>query len=146
MEYDLGMKNLRLRLIISIITLISTFFILPCFAKNPEAFYAKKFCQRRAGALEYRLPNARRIDCLTPVYAIEVDFSNNYLEALGQALTYACFSSKKAGVALILRKNTDNRYLTELKKVIEYHKLNVKIWIIPSNYGNSWAISNRKLF
>ena len=52
-----------------------------------ERDYQRELC----GGLrqEVTLPNGARADCLSPTHAIEVEFSEKWAEALGQALSYA---------------------------------------------------------
>jgi hypothetical protein len=38
---------------------------------------------------EFTNPDMSRTDCISPTHAIEVDWSDHYLEAIGQALHYA---------------------------------------------------------
>ena len=52
------------------------------------------------GKLEAKVATGR-VDILTSIYAIEVDYVRNYREAVNQALRYAQETKKKPGVALI---------------------------------------------
>ncbi len=78
---------------------IVTGLTLPFFASaNPESWYVEQSCQ---GEIEVTLPDRSRVDCLTDTHAIEYDFTNKGLEAIGQALHYARMTGKKAGIVLI---------------------------------------------
>ncbi|WP_100913519.1 hypothetical protein [Pseudoalteromonas spongiae] len=92
-----------------------------------EAYYVKRNC---SGAIEHRLPDKTRIDCLTDTHAIEYDWGKKWHEALGQSLYYSAMSGKKAGIVLIVNPKTKDRYLTRLNKTIEAHGLNVDVWTI----------------
>jgi len=76
---------------------IGLFFGTACFAKS-EAEYVKENC---TGQIEYRLPDATRVDCLTETHAYEFDFCNKWAESVGQALYYADLTEKKPGIVLI---------------------------------------------
>jgi hypothetical protein len=53
--------------------------------------------------LEVVLPNGSRADCLSDTHAIEVEFSEHWAEALGQALSYAGSTGLKPGIFLVCR-------------------------------------------
>jgi hypothetical protein len=44
------------------------------------------------------LPNGTYVDCLNDTYAIEVDFSNKWAEAIGQSLMYAAELERLPGI------------------------------------------------
>ncbi|EPZ49323.1 hypothetical protein M902_0698 [Bacteriovorax sp. BAL6_X] len=91
-----------------------------------EDSYNEKFCKLQGGITELK-----RIDCVTNVYAIEVDRAKKWREAIGQSLQYAYLSKKKPGIALITSKSQkDREYLKLLKEVIKYSNLDIKVWII----------------
>ena len=47
---------------------------------------------------EYRFPDGTRADCISATHAIEVDFSEKWAEAIGQALHYALWMAELLGV------------------------------------------------
>jgi hypothetical protein len=55
--------------------------------------------------IETGLPSGGRVDCINHAYAIEVDFSGKWHQAIGQALYYAAETGKRAGIILICRKS-----------------------------------------
>lgn len=59
------------------------------------------------GIMEYRLPDGSRVDDLTPEYAVEYDFARKWAESVGQSLHYARITGRKAGIVLILTKDSD---------------------------------------
>jgi hypothetical protein len=67
-----------------------------------EADYVEPFCYQQQGMEEVVLEDGTRVDCLTSREAIEVDFSNKWAEAIGQALSYARQTGKRPGVLLIV--------------------------------------------
>ena len=97
-----------------------------------EAWYQKIWCEGKNGQLEYKLNNSSRADCLTPKYAIEMDFAHKWHEAIGQSLSYAKKTKRKAGIVLILRSEKDRAFLLELQKTIRYFHLPITVWKIES--------------
>ena len=93
-------------------------------AKN-ERFYQDQLCQ---GKKEFVLSDRTRVDCLTSTHAIEYDFAPKWAEAIGQSLGYAFETNKKAGIVLILRKQSDNKYWIKLNSIIDYYNLPVDVW------------------
>ena len=92
-----------------------------------ESYYQNEWCK---GQIEVRLPDRTRVDCLTDEYAIEIDFAINWKQGIGQSLHYALVTGKKPGIALILRKPTDQRYVDQLKAVLEANKLGIVVYAI----------------
>jgi hypothetical protein len=52
-----------------------------------ESRWQSRYCEGME--LEKHLPSGGYIDCLSPEYAIEVDWSEHWAEAVGQSLYYA---------------------------------------------------------
>jgi hypothetical protein len=94
-----------------------------------EKEYQKEWCERNNGVTEYSLPDRTRVDCLTNDYAVEVEFAENWAEAIGQALYYAHETGRRPGIVLIIENDSDNKFLERLNKVNEAYKLHIKIWI-----------------
>ena len=99
------------------------------FAKS-EKEYQAPWCTAQKGQQEVRLPDRTRVDCLTAEYAVEVEFANKWAEAVGQSLYYAFQTNKKAGIALIFRKDSDRKYWYRLNSVIEHYGLPIRVWEI----------------
>lgn len=95
---------------------------------NTEYFYQNIICKLFFAEKEVILLDKTRVDCLNNDYAIEIDFADKWSESIGQALHYSMKTKKKAGIVLILEKEDDIKYVNKLKKLNEYHGLNIKIW------------------
>lgn len=77
-----------------------------------EKEYVNAYCK---GVIEYRLPDKTRVDCLTDEYAIEFDWGYKWAEGIGQSLYYANQTGKRPAIALILRKESDKKYIERIK-------------------------------
>ena len=95
---------------------------------HKEKFYQNIFCKKLNGVKEYTLDDKSRVDCLTKLFAIEVDFANKWAEAIGQSLYYSYKTKRKAGVLLILEQDKDKVHLERLKAINK--KYDIKIWTI----------------
>lgn len=95
-------------------------------ARCPESYYVAQFCQD--GEVEHVFEDRTRCDCLTDNHAIEVDFARKWYQAIGQSLYYALQSGKRAGVVLILEKQSDYKYWLRLNSTIRYHDLPIDTW------------------
>lgn len=94
----------------------------------PEREYQENWCN---SAVEVRLSDGSRVDCLTPHWAIEIDFANKWAECIGQALHYAAMTRKKPACALIIESEKDCRHVTRLKSAITaMGKEGFKYWLI----------------
>jgi hypothetical protein len=82
------------------------------------------------GDIEHVLPDRTRVDCLTETHAVEYDWGYKWAQSLGQSLFYSAMTGKKAGIVLIVKPKTRDRYVTRLNKAIETHNLNIDVWII----------------
>ncbi len=95
-----------------------------------ERDYQDLWCNQNHGEVEFRLPDATRVDCLTETHAVEMDFGRKWAEAIGQSLYYASCTGKRAGVVLIVDKDKDGRYLRRLNEAITYAKLPIDVWVM----------------
>ncbi|WP_084154111.1 hypothetical protein [Maridesulfovibrio frigidus] len=101
-------------------------------AFGSERDYQDLWCNQNHGEVEFRLPDATRVDCLTDTHAVEMDFGRKWAEAIGQSLYYASCTGKRAGVVLIVDKSKEGRYLRRLNEAITYAKLPIDVWIMDS--------------
>ena len=90
--------------------------------------------------MEYVLPDKTRVDCLTDEYAIEVEFAEKWAESIGQSLYYSLVTGKKAGVYLIIEKESEVRFLNRLFLVAKSFKIKVLIKKNGKFYPNIQSI------
>jgi hypothetical protein len=97
--------------------------------KYKEKHYQTLLCNELDGVMEQSLLDRTRVDCLTDVYAIEVDFAKKWAESVGQSLYYAEMTGKKPAVGFIVRDNKkDRRHLKRLEVLAK--KYHIKIFKI----------------
>ncbi len=79
---------------------------------------------------EVQLPGGARADCVSEEYAIEVDPTEKWAEALGQSLHYAAETGKRAMIYLYCKKSNDSflcyRHEQHLKITINAFNLPVE--------------------
>lgn len=114
---------------------------------GPDAHMQNRYC---AGMnIESTLPDTTRADCISDTHAIEVEFTEYWAQALGQALHYALWTKeiseapkdfpswtrlingpRKAGIILVCRKAQDtcSDHYVRLYRVIQEFRLPVTIW------------------
>ncbi|MEN4046975.1 hypothetical protein MLC52_09965 [Sulfurimonas sp. NW15] len=90
-----------------------------------ERYYQTKLCKKMDGIMEYTLKDRTRVDCLTPEYAIEVDFAKKWAESIGQSLYYAKMTGKKPAVGFIINREKERRYLKRLKLIAKEYGITV---------------------
>ncbi len=77
---------------------------------------------------EVRLWDATRVDLLSAVYAIEVDYAPKWAEAIGQSLYYSILSKRKAGIVLLIKDmKRESRYVYRCQTVCT--KYGITLWI-----------------
>ena len=99
-------------------------------ADASEADHQRRLCHGMA--IEVELPNGARADCLSDTHAIEVDFSEKWAEALGQALLYAAETDLKPGIFLVCRDEPGNclAHRLRLEEAIAKWHLPVDVWAV----------------
>jgi hypothetical protein len=73
-------------------------------------------------------------------YAFEIEWANNWKEAIGQCLWYALQTNKKPGIIIILRKDSDYKYFVQLNSALKYANLNEKIdvFLFPDDFKETF--------
>ena len=90
-----------------------------------ERYYQLKCNDTLQGRVEYRLPDATRVDILTEDLAIEVDFAKKYYQAIGQACHYAEMTGRKPAILLIVREKYQEKYIKAAARVCKSTKIRV---------------------
>lgn len=78
------------------------------------------------------LPNGTYVDCVSETYAIEVDFTDKWAEAIGQSLMYASELERLPGIILVCRAEDDpglclkHGYLIE--QTVNYWRIGMTVW------------------
>ena len=91
------------------------------------------WCGTQGGQVEVVMPDNTRCDCVTDRYTIETDYAHKWYEAVGQSLHYAYVSqykNRRPGIVLIIRSNTDYKYVERLYRVIEEYNLPIRVWTV----------------
>ena len=102
--------------------------------KKNEAYYQNKWGKAQGGQIEVTMTDGTRCDIVTETHAIEVDWGSKWGEAIGQSLNYSMQTNKKAGVLLILKKESDYKYWIRLNSIIDHHELNIDTWYVKGDY------------
>jgi hypothetical protein len=62
------------------------------------------------------------------------DWGKKWAEAIGQSLNYSMQTSKRAGILLILKTESDYKYWVRLNSIIEHHRLPIDTWFVRGDY------------
>jgi hypothetical protein len=65
---------------------------------------------------------------VTDTHAVEIDFGDNWAEAVGQSSYYSIQTKKKAGIVLILENMKDRIYWIRLNTPIQHFNLPIDTW------------------
>lgn len=96
-------------------------------AFGAEIDYTEKWCKENRGVVpNHAISDGTFPDCLTEDYAVEFDRGYKW-EPVQQALNYAMYTGKKAGVVLIIETNRDVIGARRLKKIISHYNLPVDL-------------------
>ena len=77
------------------------------------------------GKVEYRLPDATRVDILTDTLAIEVDFAKKWYEAVGQSCHYARCTDRPPAILLIVTDKFQEKYIKAAKEATKNTQVKV---------------------
>lgn len=99
-------------------------------AERYEKNRQTEWCATMAGQLDVKLDDGTYVDCITDVYAVEVDLAEEWAEAIGWALYYAARTGKKPAVVLVMAKPEDQLYLSKLQTVATL--LEIKVWTVEA--------------
>jgi hypothetical protein len=97
-----------------------------------ERTWQSRYCEGME--LEKHLPSGGYVDCLSPEYAIEVDWSEHWAEAVGQSLYYASATGRKPGIILLCRESEGpveglcRSYVYRLELALKFVKPHVYVW------------------
>ena len=94
---------------------------------HPEKYYQEQWCRDKGGKV-FTLPDRTEVDCLTQTHAVEVDFARKWYQAIGQSLYYAMRTNKRAGILLIIEKESDRKYWLRMNKTIKHYNLPIDVW------------------
>jgi len=118
---------------IKLLLLLLTFSLLS--AKQSERHYQTQYAIKIGGKTEVVMKDGSRCDIVTRTHAIEVDFAKKWAEAIGQNLNYSLNTGKRAGIALILETQSDDKHLVKLKTVVRHHGLKIDVYPL---YGSDY--------
>jgi len=75
------------------------------------------------------MPSGARADCISEEFAIEVDLSNKWAEAIGQSLHYASEKNLKAGIVLVcVDPVVCNAHAYRLTSTAQKFRLPLTVW------------------
>ena len=77
------------------------------------------------GKVEYRLPDATRVDILPDTLAIEVDFAKKWYEAVGQSCHYARWTDRAPAILLIVTDKDQEKYIKAAKEATKNTQVKV---------------------
>lgn len=97
---------------------------------DSEPVWSQWLADRMGGVAEYVLPDRSRVDILTPLLAIEVDWVKKWPEAIGQAVFYGIVTERQPAVLLLLRgKPSEQRYLDRARLASDRLGIAVFTWL-----------------
>ncbi|THH36412.1 hypothetical protein [Neolewinella litorea] len=111
-------------------------FVLPvCLTGQSESDYTRALARSLGGRTEVSVTSGR-VDILTDVHAIEVDWAPKWKESIGQALWYGLQTNRRAGIILILRDPGDRKYFIQLNAALTHGGLEgkIKTWVYPDDF------------
>lgn len=100
-----------------------------------ESEIRDEWCAAQGGRAEVVLSDGTRADCVTATHAVEVEWAENWYEAVGQALHYARLTGKRAGIVLLLRGPGDERFWRRLSALVQHHGGIAELWRVRAGAG-----------
>jgi hypothetical protein len=103
------------------------------YGKESELYIIKQLAEKMGCESEVRLPDESRVDLLSRIHAIEVEWASNWKEAPGQAVLYAIWAERKPAVFLLVKDwKEDKLEILRCKLVCE--KLGIDLLIVKIEY------------
>lgn len=127
---------MRLALPLAVVTAAAVLVAVPAPAQELEHDRQAQLC---AGMrTDVHLPNGTEADCVSDTYAIEVDFSRHWAEAIGQSLLYASELDLLPGIVLVCHRNDDPalcyRHALRIEQTVSYWHIGMTLWLCgPDN-------------
>ena len=113
-----------------LLTLLLTLFSASQAAAHQERYHVRSLCKDMRQ--EKVNSDRTRIDCLHPVFAIEVDFSHKWAEGIGQALYYSSLWNRRPGLILICghgaKDKTCRKHLARAVETLKTNQIDSMIW------------------
>jgi len=103
-------------------------FTLPLSLLGAERDYQEKWCAEMGGKTEVSVEGGR-VDCLTEIYAIEVDHAKKWKQAIAQARWYGLQTGKRPGILLIVGPG-DQRYVDYIEEYKAGYDIYLRVWTI----------------
>lgn len=97
--------------------------------RHNESYYAHQWCDAAGGQSEVVTESGARVDCLTAEYAVEVDWSGKWAEAIGQSLHYGVQTGRRAAILLLMREDYQPAHLYRLQDTIDRNGLDIELFI-----------------
>ena len=91
------------KLIVAVLCLLLVEVLPTTSVAHDERQWQSQYCEGMK--LEKHLPSGGQVDCLSPEYAIEVEWAEKWAEAVGQSLYYADATARKPGIILLCEKS-----------------------------------------
>ena len=132
-------KNKELAINMTLLFIVVFTLLMDSVHSKERVYLEKKFQDIYCPIKKQRevvLSNRMRVDCLTKTHAVEYDRAKNYRQAFTQALEYAMYSDRKAGIVLIYEKPTDVKFLERLRKVVYSQCVSIDIWVVGPNVND----------
>ncbi len=102
--------------------------LLAAAARGDERSEAARLAPKYAAQTEVVAWDGSRVDLLSELYAIEVEWAAKWKESIGQAVYYSILFHREPGVVLLRRRDADeDRHIYRCQAVCA--RLGIKLWI-----------------
>ena len=131
-------KYAAIALAAAMAAIVAAFLLMSAPKKIPQkdlvkkSDFVEKWCGKKDGIEEYRLPDKTRADCfLSGEFAAEFDWSDKWAEAIGQSLHYAAATDAEPWIVLLPRKNVQARafrsHAAKILRIVDEYELPINI-------------------
>jgi hypothetical protein len=104
------------------------------FAFAGEVEECRRLAPKYNARAEVRLWDMSRVDLLSEEYAIEVDYSHKWSEAVGQSLYYSLVTEKKPAIVLLVTNpQKESRFIFRLQAVCAKHGIKLFLEQLPNS-------------
>ncbi|MFA0812012.1 hypothetical protein [Microbulbifer epialgicus] len=96
-------------------------------------------------AIEVRLGDGTRADCLGDEYVVEVEFASKWKDSIGHVMHYSNQTQKKPLVYLLLTSPKDMRYYHQMQETLAAQELKYPIRVLPGSFYETDEATQKKI-
>ncbi|WP_444939090.1 hypothetical protein [Microbulbifer sp. JMSA002] len=113
--------------------------------KELQHYVCHEYLKLPESAIEVRLGDGTRADCVGDDYVVEVEFARKWKDSIGQVMHYSNQTRKKPVVYLLMTSPKDMRYYHQMLETLTAQELKFPINVQPVSFYEADKAIQKKL-